>query len=329
MTVRAGIFSFTNNGKILSEQVKKELDFDFFETNKPSEVKGFIKENFNKLDVLIFIGAIGIAIRLTKDYIVSKDTDPAIIVLDEKGKFAIPILSGHIGGANEITQIICQKLKMTPVITTATDINDKFAVDIFAKKNNLKIANIEDIKHISSAVLKGESINFSCDYDINGDFPFNFDEKSKVGICISNKVKKPFDITLNLVPKNIIIGVGCKKNTDSKMFENYVHRVLTENEISIMSVNKIASIDIKSNEKAILDFCEKYNIICEFYSDKELNSLVGEFTSSAFVKSITNVDNVCERSAVFANKNSKLILKKQSENGITIALSQSEWSCNF
>ncbi len=333
MKNKIALFSFTNKGKNLCDKIEKLELFEndeFFKVETPSMVKNYVKENFHNLDLLIFVGAIGIALRFIKDCIKSKDTDPAVIVLDENGEFVIPILSGHLGGGNEFAVNIAKELNSTPVITTATDINKKFAVDIFAKKNNLEIANINCIKNISSKILRDEGVNFHSDFEVDNDFPFPINKDEKTGISISlNAEKKPFETTLNLVPKVIFVGVGCKKNTESDLFEEFVLRVLKENEISLLAVSKIASINIKSKEKAILDFCEKYNLESEFYSAEELNSLIGDFTGSEFVKSITGVDNVCERSAVLSSENGDLIVKKQSENGITIALAKKEWSCTF
>ncbi len=329
MKSKVALFSFTENGKKICDKIKKSFDYDFYEESTPSLVKAFVKENFNEFDAHIFVGAIGIAVRFIKDNINSKDKDPAVIVLDEKGKFVIPILSGHLGGANELAVRISQKLNSTPVITTATDINQKFAVDIFAKENNLSIANVEEIKSISAQILADNGINFASEFKVVGELPFILDEYANIGICISEEVKKPFENTLNLIPKNINIGVGCKKNTDSSHFEEYVLNTLKAVGLSVLNVGSIASIDIKSDEKAIRDFARKYKIKANFYSADMLSALKGDFTKSDFVKSITGVDNVCERSAIISDENSELILKKQSKNGITIALAKKEWSCTF
>ncbi len=322
---KIALISFTQKGKLLCERIKSVNGYEFFEASKPT--KDFIKDNFNSIDGFIFVGAIGIAVRLTKDSIKSKDIDPAVIVLDENGEFVIPILSGHLGGANEIAIDLASGLNCTPVLTTATDINNKFAVDVFAKKNSMKVLNIDKIKNISSAVLRDEAINFSSDFIVEGEIPFIFDKTVNTGISISLEAKQLFETTLHLIPKIIVLGVGCRRDTKSKDFEEYVLKILKDNNISIHSVVKLASIDLKSNEKAILDFAKKYEIECEFFTVDELNEVDGDFTKSEFVKSITGVDNVCERSAVRAN--AQLILRKQSENGMTIALAKREWRCHF
>ncbi len=324
---KSAIFSFTAQGLSLAKKIAEFIDAEVIEN--PKEVKKYIARNFTNCDKLVFVGAVGIAVRLIKDYITTKDKDPAVVVVDECGRFAIPLLSGHLGGANELAKAISTEINATPVITTATDINNKFAVDLFAKTNNMKIADISKIVSVSSAILHCEAISLYSDFVVQGEYPFEHSQTSLVGVSISLDDKKsPFDITLNLVPQIITLGVGCRKNTDPVVFENYILEVLEREKISILAIETIASIDIKSSEKAILDFAEKYGIATKFYSADELQKVEGEFASSSFVKSITGVDNVCERSAVCAS-GAQIILPKESRDGITVSLAKKDWKCSF
>lgn len=299
--------------------------------------KAYVADNFNCYDAFIFIGATGIAVRYIAPHIKSKDVDPAVIVLDEHGDFVIPLLSGHLGGANELASLIAEKLSSTPVITTATDINAKFAVDLWTKKTNQYIVDISKIKDVSSAVLKDEHVGLYSDFEIEGILPKQIklcdsyaDYNPNVGIAVSiDENIKPFNITLNTVPKIVGIGVGCRKNTDSDVFEDFVLKLLREQNISIKSIELIASIDIKKDEKCILDFSDKYSIQFKTATADELMSIPGKFSSSSFVKSITGVDNVCERAAAYFSDKSKIILDKTSHNGMTCAIAVRDWKCRF
>ena len=299
--------------------------------------KAYVADNFNNYDAFIFVGATGIAVRYIAPHIKSKDVDPAVIVLDEHGDFVIPLLSGHLGGANELASLIAEKLSSTPVITTATDINAKFAVDLWTKKTNQYIVDISKIKDVSSAVLKDEHVGLYSDFEIEGTLPKQIklcdsyaDYNPNVGIAVSiDENIKPFNITLNAVPKLAVIGVGCRKNTDSDSFENYILDILREQNISIHAVDMLASIDIKQDEKCILDFSKKYGIPFKTATADELMNIKGKFTASSFVKSITGVDNVCERSAAYFSANSKIILGKTSHNGMTCAIAVRDWKCKF
>ncbi|MEG2936217.1 MAG: cobalamin biosynthesis central domain-containing protein, partial [Clostridium sp.] len=120
---------------------------------------------------IIFIGALGIAVRAIAPNIVSKGKDPAVIVMDDIGRFVIPVLSGHIGGANELASYISKKLQVTPVITTATDGHGAFAIDTWAVKNQCTILDISKIKYVSAALLRGEKVGLICDYPVEGKLP--------------------------------------------------------------------------------------------------------------------------------------------------------------
>lgn len=308
---------------------------DILEKNCNKKV--YVADNFNEYDAFAFVGATGIAVRYIAPHIKSKDIDPAVIVLDEHADFVIPLLSGHLGGANELASLIAERLNSTPVITTATDINAKFAVDLWTKKSNQSIIDISKIKDVSSAILKNEEVGLYSDFEIEGALPEqiklcgnDIDSNPEVGISVSmDKNLKPFKVTLNAVPKLAVIGVGCRKNTDSDVFEEFVLKILREQNISIKSIEFIASIDIKKDEKCILDFSDKYSIPFKTATADELMSIPGEFSSSPFVKSITGVDNVCERAAVFFSKSNKIVLGKTSHNGMTCAIAVRDWKCKF
>ncbi|MCI7804958.1 MAG: cobalamin biosynthesis protein, partial [Oscillospiraceae bacterium] len=132
---------------------------------------------------------------------------------------------------------------------------------------------------------------------------------------------------LNLVPKNISVGFGCKKNTDYEMFENFVLDNLKQNNIDITQLRFAATIDIKRDETAILKFCRKYSIPLKFFTAQQLMSAEGVFTASEFVKKTTGADNVCERSA--AMEGGKIIVPKYSENGMTFAAAVNKTDIDF
>lgn len=288
-----------------------------------------VNELFYVCDGLIFVSAAGIAVRKIAPLLRSKLTDPAVVAIDEGGRFAVSLLSGHIGGANVLTEYIAEKTGAMPVITTATDTGGKFSPDSFAAANNLNICDMNAAKEIAAAVLNGKKIGISSDFPYNN-LPSDFtaDCNAEYGICISEtKDKKPFLHTLNLVPKSISVGLGCKKNTDCEMFESFVFDNLKLNNINITQVRFAATIDIKKNEAAILRFCRKYSIRLKFYTAEQLMSAKGEFNASEFVQKTTGADNVCERSA--AMEGGKIIVPKYSESGMTFAAALNKTDIDF
>lgn len=329
--MNVSIISFTANGDALNKRIS-----DCFEdaavrqtgkyfNPKTGSLSEWTKDAFGKSGLIIFVGAAGIAVRAIAPYIVGKSTDPAVLAVDEAGRFVIPLLSGHIGGANVYAAVIAEKLGAQAVITTATDINGKFAVDTWAVNNGYVIDNIEEIKHISGALLDGKKVYLSSDFEIKGELPAGIvkAESGEIGICISDSVKKPFNHTLNLIPKRYVIGVGSRKNAD----EDALVELFDKLDINIKSVAAVATIDIKKKEKSVLRLAGYLGAELKLYTYDELNSANGDFTGSDFVKSVTGTDNVCERAAVSAG--GRLVVKKTKGSGVTAAVSVIDWSVSF
>ena len=332
LRMKVSIIAFTDNGMEIAYKLSNSLsetnDVDFTRCGKGA-LSTWTEEHFSTNDALIFIGAIGIALRAIAPYIKTKTKDPAVVVVDELGQFSIPILSGHIGGANELALRISEILNAIPVITTATDINKVFAVDTWAKSQGLHILNPECIKLVSSKLLKGESVHVKSDYPIQGNLPKNVylndleDSNAGYDVIITHKdlENERKNDTLLLVPQIITVGIGCRKDISFEAIESSILNIIESENYHILAINALASIDKKANEKGILEFAKKYGLPFNTYSAEELNSLEGDFTKSEFVKSVVEVDNVCERSAI-KESNGKLIRRKDTCDGagVTVAL---------
>lgn len=325
------ILSFTKKGYELAERLRSNICDHEIIIYRVKNIKEVISKIFKQGNIIIFIGAIGIAVRSIAPYIENKTKDPAIIVIDEKGHYVIPILSGHIGMGNEYSHMIANILGVKPIITTATDLNNVFSIDVFAQKNKYYICNPENIKHVASNLLEEKQVGIYSEYKIINDLPKNFTNyhKMKVGIYIGLNDVKKFDITLNLKPKIYFVGIGCKKNTPLVDIEKLFLQKIHELKIDINLINNISSIDLKKEEKGLLQLSEKYNIPFNVYSKEELEIYENLFDKSAFVKHITGVSNVCEISAYKSSKEGEIILKKFSCNGVTIAIARENWLVKF
>jgi len=313
-------------------------------------------------DGIVFVGACGIAVRTIAPFLKSKTTDPAVIVIDEAGQFVISLLSGHIGGANRLAERAAAILGATPVITTATDVNGKFAVDVFASDNHLRIRDMHAAKEISAAILRGERVGVTCEGEIEGSVPSELillkkDKKAakrdlqmdalrnaprpihstpeigaliRIGVGTHSGDSGLPPVILDLYPKSYIIGIGCRKGKTEAEIAQYAERALTGLGLSFEDCAGVASIDLKKEEPGLLEFCGKRNLRFETYSAETLAEVKGDFSHSAFVSQVTGVDNVCERAALFmAGEGGRLILKKQAENGVTVALAERKWKVRF
>ncbi len=303
------------SGELRFYAVERLAGDGFLPIPKPSSP--LYEEAFASSEALVFISSCGIAVRSIAPYIKSKTTDPAVVVIDETGRFVISLLSGHIGGANALAERIAKSIGATPVITTATDSNGRFSVDQWAKTHGFAISDMGMAKAVSAAILEGD-IPLKSDFPISGGLPPGLKAgDGETGIYITYKTAEPFKNTLRLIPKCVVLGVGCRRGTPMKNIKNAVDTVLFENGIDPRAVKSAASIDLKKDEAGLLGYCREKGLPISFYSADELNAVEGDFTASGFVKSVTGVDNVCERAAMICAD--ELIVKKTAENGVTVA----------
>ena len=330
--MKIAVIAFTRAGAERAEVLVKSLGADGFLPRRYrvenltcfDALSDITAALWEKYGALVFLGACGIAVRAIAPYIEDKARDRAVLVMDEKGKFCVPILSGHLGGANALARKIADITGAQAVITTATDINGAFAVDVFAAANHLHIRDTKLIKEISSRVLRGEKIGLVSDFELLN-VPDCFAKNAEAGICISAEDKKPFEVTLNLVPKTVVVGIGCKRNAQN--VTETVEEFLRENGVNTDMLCAAATVDVKKNERGILDFCERYSLPLLTFTADELNAARGEFGASDFVKKTVGTDNVCERAVCAAG--AKITVGKTVKNKITLALGERKAEIDF
>ena len=224
--MKAVVYSFTRRGAMLSINIGEALQkFDFevrcLTMPKFAEEKIFLEAMddhnkaceyaFKECQLIVFVGAVGIAVRTIAPYIKNKLVDPAVLSVDEGGNFVIPLLSGHIGGANGFAKVLAKVIKATPVVTTATDVNKLFAVDEWAARNNMIINSMKAAKDFAAALVDGQEVGLFTDYPIISALPRQIVLKDKgiTGLAITkNRNVNPFDLTVQLWPRNIYLGIG-------------------------------------------------------------------------------------------------------------------------
>ena len=317
----AVIFSFSKRGGLLNAAIGRFLAGIGCEAEcctMPKFAGVCEAEYFNKADALIFIGASGIAVRAIAPHVKSKTTDPAVLVIDECANFVISLLSGHIGGANGLARQIAAAIKAVPVVTTATDVNNLFAVDEWAARRGMVIESMQ-------------AAGLCSDYAIKGALPSGVElaGSGETGMAVTTcKNNKPFNTTVVLMPKILHLGIGCRRNTPLEKIENFVLAEMEKHGFDMRCVKSIASVDLKKDEAGLLAFAAKHNVPVKFYTAAELQQAKGDFTPSAFVKSIAGVDNVSERSAVLASGGC-LKLRKTAHDGVTLAVAEEPLIIDF
>lgn len=297
----------------------------------PGKIREVIGKNWGKCS-FFFIGAAGIAVRSIAPFVKDKFTDSAVLVLDEKGHYVIPLLSGHMGGAVRMADETAELIRAEAVHTTATDVQKKFAVDVFAERNNLSITDRQTAKEISAAVLEGEKIAFCPEYQgcrIEGAVP---DElvlcgsreeaaKFRYRIIVADEISgEKKDGALLLRPRNVTAGIGCRRGISGELLKKGLESILEENGLKPDQLECAASIDLKKEEPAILALTEEYRIPFVTYPAEKLREIMAVTSSSSFVEQTTGVDNVCERAALTCCPEGELICGKRVRDSMTAAL---------
>ena len=346
--IRIAIIAVTEKGKNTAEKIALELEnVDvFFQKRGIKELTG---ELFNKYECIIFVSACGIAVRCISPFLKSKSEDPAVLVVDDNGNNVISLLSGHIGGANEITLKIADVLNANPVITTSTDTNKKGALDVIVSKIGGYVENLRKSAKLVNSYLvddKRVGIYFDSDYESEKD-SLNLsgfeliDEKTEIDaiakldalVSVTDKLRCWVDeiiynikkdneekedlIYIKLVPRRIALGMGCRKNTETeKMIEEFsIFSAL--NNIHPTAIVKTGSLIIKKDEKCMIDLskalCAEFNL----FDVDEICTCDYMFDKSEFVKKNTGVYSVAQPSAYLLSGN--VISDKYKNNGTTFA----------
>lgn len=332
------VIAFTRRGCVLGQKLAQALGGQLwtperfaaeFEATSYGSLAQWTQEQFDQGNGMVFVSATGIAVRAIAPYVRDKFTDPPVVSVDECGQYAVPVLSGHVGGANDLARQVAAITDGVAVISTATDVNDRFAVDVWAKQNHLYLVERSLAKEVSAALLDGTPVGIVSEIPYEGSLPYGLEEQNgELGIYVGSNIQaQPFLRTLHLLPQDLIVGMGCKRGTSSETLEEHILRVLKEQNLPLERVACVATIDLKAEEPGLRALCKAHRWPMRCFSAQQLSQAPGVFTPSEFVSSVTGVDNVCERAAVCAG--GTLLTKKTAQNGVTVALAQLPMHISF
>lgn len=329
--MKIAVLSVTEGGRKTAEKLSsalKEHEVEIFA--KPPSLKKVVGEIFDEYDALVFVMATGIVVRTISDYIKDKKTDPAVVVMDEKEKFTISLLSGHLGGANELANLIAERIKSTPVITTATDILGKPSVEEIARTLGLFIEDFENAKMVNSAIVNGKRVAVAAENPQGFELPGmplaelkNLDPGAiEALIVITNKeisVKVPH---VFLRPKNLIAGVGAKKGIKKENVLAAIDLAFRTGNLSIHSLKAISTPDFKAKENGIVAASIELGVPLKRVPFEEIKLIEDSFELSEFAHSKVGLKAVSEPCAILGGKSAKLAHKKIKLNGVTVAIAQ-------
>lgn len=293
-----------------------------------------VKQLFEQEKILVFIMATGIVVRSIAPLLQHKSKDPAILVMDEKGNFVISFLSGHLGDANKYTHLLASVIGATPVITTSSDLNNVKAVDLFARDAGCYLTDYNAAKLVTSCLIEDEPVLVWT--DVEGYEKYSFLVEDPKGIImisykkpeierIIHKESVPEDIKVVwLIPKRVIVGIGCRRNKSMEEIQKVVEAALEQIQRPMESIVKVVSIDIKANEDGILQLANRLMVEFEWFSSEQLTSVEHLFSGSEFVKKTVGVSNVSETAGYLGSNKGKCLLQVQKSNGITVSLWENE-----
>lgn len=364
---KIAIVCITENGKNLAFKIQSKIHHAdiYLVKNKKNNFKideeknnvflvedklsNLVPSLFEEYQYIVFIMATGIVVRVIAPYINSKFSDPAILVSDEKGRNIISLLSGHMGGANEMTRYISGLIGANPVITTATDVNKKSSLDMIAKKLDAHIDDFrENVKDVNAMLVNNQQVGLYIDgnYEIDtrgfnvltslgnidnlekvvivsskNNFMDYYLEKKKHSNLDEKMLRKKYreGNIIKVVPKEIVIGIGCRRNTESSLLQESLNDLLHKYNIDINSIKEIGSIDVKNDEKAIIDLASSLSVPFKTFSANEISKVDHLFEKSEFVKKNVGVYCVSEPVAYLLSEGN-LIIEKHKYKGITISV---------
>lgn len=345
--MKIACLSFTDKGKILGNMIvdysiqhkgRDEYTVDHYINDEvPDGIKNILDFVFREYDGLVFISATGIAVRMISPYIKNKALDPAVVVVDDLGKFSISLLSGHIGGGNKLANWIGKLLGAIPVITTASDNRGIESIDIFAMKNDYHMEDMESMKKITSMMVNGKRIGFYSEMDkiigynnlvILEDLDYIDPSIDGLIIVSSQKLKlssankQSIIEKCRLIPKNINIGIGCRKGVDSLKIIKTIEEEFDKANLSTKGIKSIGTVEIKKDEQGIIEAAEYFNCPLKIFTLDEIKEVEDRFEKSQFVKDTIGIYSVSEPCAYLLGGN--ILSYKTKHNGITISIAKED-----
>jgi cobalt-precorrin 5A hydrolase len=356
--LRVAVIAITKNGVDIALRIKAKMkDWDVYAQEKFRSIynnnnnginwyneptASLVARLFNSYNAFVCIFSLGAVVRLIAPYIKDKKSDPAVVVIDDKAKFVISALSGHLGGANDLARLIASILGATPVITTAADVNETIAVDLLGKEFNWVIDDITDanVTMLSAAMVNEEPIGVYQDAGelsclINRRLPANvtvfktLDDLMLSGYkalivtdrIIDDKYSELIKRSVIYRPKSLVVGLGLHYDTSKEEIEKALEQVFKENGLSMKSIRNIATLKRPVEVKGLVEFSKEHGIDVRYYSKEHLAS-VNVPNPSSIVSMYEGTPSVAEASAILDSNGTLIVEKRKFPPNLTIAVAR-------
>ncbi len=323
--MKIGVLAITAGGKKLAGRLVQEMDNTSLIQSR-GKVFSTVKEQWQNYDGFIFIMAAGIAVRAIAPLLDNKSVDPCVIVMDEKGSHVISLLSGHIGGGNDLARYLAKITHGTAVITTASDTLQLVALDLWAKEQHLAIEDQTGLTAASAQLVNKGRLKIFTELTVDS-LPAGLsrtEDRDAADIIISSysTTTRPLAV---FRPLNIVIGTGCNRGTPPEEFEEAISEMLDDLKLSRLSIRNLASIDKKNDETGLLAFAANNNWTIDFFNSDSINRLKNLEISFAALKAVGAI-GVAEPTALLSAGSNLLLSRKRKWKNITMAVAQVPFS---
>jgi cobalt-precorrin 5A hydrolase len=302
------------------------------------ELKGLIARLWGRYGGFAFIMATGIVVRMVAPHLAGKDRDPAVVVLDEAGQFAVSLLAGHLGGANRLAVELASISGGTPVITTATDVNGLTAWDEAARQAGLRVEPVAHIKHLNSLLLEGGRIALvdrrgrvapyfanTPGIEVHATFAAALQSTASGLVFVTHRQIPDLDRRPNLLalrPPDLVVGIGCNRGTGADEIEAAVTLELGRAFLAFASIGRLTSVQEKADEVGLLEFAARHALPIVFFTVDELNAVAAPSPVSAPVLDAIGAKGVCEPAAILAAGGGPLLITKKKCGNVTVAVAE-------
>lgn len=346
------IIAITRNGALIGKNLRQKLepaelyvsahygtpDDQLVRLFEPAGLKELLHSLWNRVDGFVFIMATGIVVRLIAPLLQSKDIDPAVVIMDNNANFAISLLSGHLGGANELAGRCAAITGARAVITTATDGAGLPSFDLLAKEQKWAISDITKVKVLNSLLLddreiavvdtSGQTLDYFHDAGrlrFHDTFASALESRADGFLFVTNRLFPPGTLpeqTLILRPRNLVLGIGCNRGTPAEEIEAFVISQLRRMLLAPESLHSIGTAEAKRKEPGLLAFADQHRLPLQFYSSTELSAVSVPTPPSPHVLRAIGATGVAEPAAVLAARGGSLLLNKVKSANVTLAIAE-------
>lgn len=334
---RAGAKKNLELTRLLQEKNHQAASFSWHEyTGRKlipfKSLKLLFHDLWDKQDVFVLLWDMEHVACAMAPYIKEREKWPAVIVMDEEGKYVIPYFAGRMKGVDDWCRQIAQLADSTAVITTFGEKKEKFGADSFAGKNELHIQDIFRIRTVMEELAAGRPVGIYSDYPIDGVLPEGLVKTGRVmneghwseepvpvcGISVTDDWEAPhFEKECRMFPRNLVLGVTCETGTDGRKLENFVRRILTENHLSIERVNAVFSGRDLAKEPGMMELADRLGVPYFTYTLQQLSSGLGK------------IEALCERCAFLGSVDGKKLIGVTTEGGMQVAVYEKAVSLEF